>query len=208
MKIIDNIRYRFIELEEEPIPEEILEKYPKPQNMSKENEAIFDYAIRNLYDPNDITELKKFLMRDDIEGYSDKAYKDMNGVWTIGYGDTHGVKPGMITNKADAEIKLEENIKLASIPIINYLKMANKDGHHAIPLTQNQFDALVSMSFNAGPGIVNKKIIIPYLSKGDYIGASEQIPILTKDSQIGGLKVRRQLEIQYFFKSLDFIINN
>ena len=73
MCIIDNIRYRFIELEDEPIPPEILAKYPKPQNMSKENEAIFEYNLRNLYNPEDIDELKKFLMRDDIEGYRDVA---------------------------------------------------------------------------------------------------------------------------------------
>ncbi len=207
MSIIDNIRYRFIELEDEPIPQEILVKYPKPENMSKENEAIFEYNLRNLYNPEDIDELKKFLMRDDIEGYRDVAYKDINGVWTIGYGDTHGVVSGMKTNRNEAEKKLEENIKIASIPVVNYLKISENETKIPICLNQNQFDALVSISFNAGPGTVNKKIIVPYLSKGDYIGASEQIQNLTSDSYIGGLKVRRKLEYEYYWKDIDFLPN-
>ena len=118
-RIIDNIRYRIVELEEDDVSDEIRAKYKKPEGMSKENEAIFEYNLKNPYNPDNIDELKKFLMRDDVEGYRDTAYKDINGVLTIGYGDTHGVKAGMKTNRIEAEKKLEENIRLASTPIVN-----------------------------------------------------------------------------------------
>lgn len=204
-RIIDNINFKKNpDLKEE---EKIDPKYGKRPKMSEENEAIYDYALEHLYAPNNVNELKKFLMRDDVEGYRSNSYKDINGVWTIGYGDTYGVKSGMITTKEQAEKKLERNIKLASEPIQNYIKIAEKNTGYSIPLTQNQFDSLVSMSFNAGPGTVNKKIIVPYLSKGDYINAAKQIPYLTSDSNIGGLLIRRKLEIEYFWKGLEFIIN-
>ena len=202
-RIIDNINYR---KNSDLKDEEINPKYGKKPKMSEENEAIYDYALEHPYDPNDITELKKFLMRVDIEGYRENAYQDINGIWPIGYGDTFGVKKGMTTTKEKAEKKLEENIKLASEPIVNYLQIASKNSGFPIYLTQQQFDALVSMAFNAGPGIVNRKIIVPYLSKGNYINAAKQIPYLTSDSNIGGLPTRRKLEIEYFWKNLDFII--
>ena len=47
--------------------------------------------------PKGIALIKEF------EGLRLKAYKCPGGVWTIGYGHTTGVKPGMVITEAQAE---------------------------------------------------------------------------------------------------------
>jgi len=80
------------------------------------------------------------------EGCKLKAYLDTSGVWTIGYGNTYyedntRVKKGDIITQSRAE-SLFTTI-LSSFEK-NVLKVIKK------PLNQNQFDALVSLSFNIG----------------------------------------------------------
>lgn len=44
------------------------------------------------------------------EGYSDVAYKDSAGVWTICYGETNGVKRGMRLTKGECNAQLRDSI--------------------------------------------------------------------------------------------------
>ena len=71
-----------------------------------------------------------------------KAYKCPGGVWTIGYGHTAGVKPGMVITEAQAEEYLKADL-IAFERYLNGLGLA---------LNQNQFDALLSFIFNVGTG--------------------------------------------------------
>jgi len=77
------------------------------------------------------------------EGYRDHAYADTGKVWTIGYGHTKGVKQGDICNPAQAEHWLEEDLVSAESDVSRLVKA---------PLTDNQFAALVSFTFNLGAG--------------------------------------------------------
>jgi len=77
------------------------------------------------------------------EGYRDHAYQDTGGVWTIGYGHTRGVKQGDTCNPSQAEYWLEHDLEAAEAAVSKYAKA---------PLTDNQFAALVSFTFNLGPG--------------------------------------------------------
>ena len=71
-----------------------------------------------------------------------KAYQCPAGVWTIGYGSTGGVRPGDVITEAQAEVKLREDLRTAE----------NEVNRHKLNINQNQFDALVSFTFNVGSG--------------------------------------------------------
>jgi lysozyme len=87
---------------------------------------------------------------DFIKGYEKlrlKIYKDQAGYETIGYG--HKVLPGEDFSKgitkAQALDLLKQDVQGAVDAVNAGLKVSVK---------QNQFDALVSLAFNAGPGSV------------------------------------------------------
>lgn len=77
----------------------------------------------------------------EFEGLRLVAYQDSVGVWTIGYGHTKGVYPGMVITEAQALLFLNEDIASHAYGIFNYI---------TVQLNQNQFDALVSFHFNLG----------------------------------------------------------
>ena len=67
------------------------------------------------------------------------------GVWTIGYGHTDGVNQGMLITEKTADAFLKQDIQRAESEV-NRIKQ---------DLTQGQFDALVSFSYNLGTGWTN-----------------------------------------------------
>jgi len=81
-----------------------------------------------------------------FEGCKLTAYYDSNGkVWTIGYGHTgKDVYKGLVITQQQAENLLKQDLKSHE----NYVK--NKK-YVTIQLSQNQFDALTSFTFNCGP---------------------------------------------------------
>lgn len=76
------------------------------------------------------------------EGFRPRAYRCPAGVWTIGYGHTGGVKSGDVITAARGEELLREDLAHAERVI----------DMQCLPLSQNQFDALVSLVFNIGEG--------------------------------------------------------
>lgn len=79
-----------------------------------------------------------------FEGCRLKAYKCPAGVWTIGYGHTAGVKAGDIITQETAESYLRNDLVTYEKYVMNY------DGIYHF--NQNQFDALVSFTYNCGSG--------------------------------------------------------
>lgn len=80
------------------------------------------------------------------EGLRLEAYKCPAGVWTIGYGHTAGVKPGMTCSKEWALAWLKEDVFSAEVAVIKLKRRFN----------QNQFDALVSFTYNCGSANLSK----------------------------------------------------
>lgn len=76
-----------------------------------------------------------------FHAYFDKA----GGVWTIGYGHTKGVRPGMVWSAAKARRVLRRELNRSYAPAVADLKL---------PLTQPMFDALVSAVYNLGPAVL------------------------------------------------------
>lgn len=126
------------------------------------------------------------------EGLRLEAYLDTGGVWTIGYGHTGPeVVKGLKITLEQAEAYLSADLKTAEAGVNKYVKVL---------LTQNQFDALVSLTYNIGVSAFGLSTLVRLLNQGDYKGAAEQFLRWNKDNGrvIDGLTNRRRLERSLF----------
>jgi len=122
-----------------------------------------------------------------------------NDVPTIGFGTTRingrPVKLGQKISYEDAQQYFRQDLKFFEDVVNNSVK---------VPLSQNQFDALVSFVYNVGDGAFKNSTLLRLLNTGDYSGASKEF--LKWNKQAGkvlrGLTVRRELEKQLFAKDL------
>ena len=127
-----------------------------------------------------------------------KAYKDSVGVVTIGYGHTQNVKPtDVLKNKKEADDLLVLDVRENANYIRKILKSWKDKKNPGYMVTQGQFDALVSLSFNSGIGNVRKSVFLQELKKGNDKKAAELIKTY---NTIGtqGVSNRRQAEIDLF----------
>ena len=126
-----------------------------------------------------------------FEGCSLTAYKCPAGRWTIGYGHTNGVEKGQKITKKQAESFLKEDIEFYEDGVNKYV---------SAPLTQNQFDALVSFTYNVGLGAFKTSTLRQKLNAGDYTGAAKEFPRWNKSSGfvLNGLIARRKAEKELF----------
>lgn len=129
------------------------------------------------------------------EGCRLKAYMDTGGVWTIGYGHTEGVRAGDTCTQAQAEAWLVEDVVDAEKQVGNGVR---------VPLTQNQFDALVSLVYNIGGGAFFSSTLLRKLNAGDYTGAAGQFTrwIFDNGMIVNGLVLRRSDERALFLTGI------
>jgi GH24 family phage-related lysozyme (muramidase) len=115
-----------------------------------------------------------------FEGLRLNAYQDSVGVWTIGYGHTKGVHQGQNITQQQAEAFLQQDLAQAEAAV----------NSHALALTDNQFAALVSFTFNLGAGNLNK------LLKNGLGAVPTRIPLFDRagGQQLKGLTRRRSAE--------------
>lgn len=103
------------------------------------------------------------------EGYRDTAYTPLPGDKpTIGFGDTHGVKPGDKTDPVRALIKLGGHVNA----IERELHACVRD----VPLTQGEWDALVDLAYRVGsPKVCGSTLVSIYHTQPvNYAAACEQ----------------------------------
>jgi len=129
------------------------------------------------------------------EGLRLSAYQDTGGVWTIGYGDTHDVKPGMVITKQEAERRLYEDIKWVEGVLNSTVK---------VPITQKQYDALGSFVYNIGGTQFRNSTLLRKLNAYDYVGAANEFPKWKYDNGkvIRGLINRRRHEQELFIEGM------
>ncbi|QEL55978.1 lysozyme [Chromobacterium paludis] len=135
---------------------------------------------------NGINLIKQF------EGLKLTAYQDSVGVWTIGYGHTGtDVQPGQTISSDQAEQLLRQDLVRFEQGVGKLVKT---------PINQNQFDALVSFSYNLGLGNLQSSTLLRLLNQGDYQGAAGQFPLWDKagGKVLPGLQKRRQAEQALF----------
>jgi len=127
-----------------------------------------------------------------FEGLRLTAYQDSVGVWTIGYGHTGpDVKPGLTITQEQASALLLRDVA-GAVAAVNRLV--------TVPLTQNQFDALVDFTFNLGHGNLASSTLLRELNAGNTAGAAAQflVWVYAGGVQLPGLVKRRQAEAALF----------
>lgn len=131
-----------------------------------------------------------------FEGLRLQAYKDPVGIWTIGYGTTRGVRPGMTISTAEAEAFLQQDLVRFEQAINDAL---------AVPVNDNQFSALSCFTYNVGPGAFRSSTLLKMLNQQDVYGAADQFPRWNKAGgrPLAGLTRRRQAE-RLLFLGQDF----
>lgn len=128
-----------------------------------------------------------------FEGCSLKAYKCPAGVLTIGYGFTGNVRPDDIITKEEAEELLIKTLKKFEDAVNILVK---------VPLNQNQFDALVSFTYNCSINSLKNSTLLKLINKHDFIKAADEFLKWNKANgkELAGLTRRREIERKLFLK--------
>ena len=163
---------------------ETKEKGDKMEKINDQEKSNFDNIN---FSENALKKVRKFIA--DREGYSENAYQDTRGVWTIGYGHTKNVKQGDKITKEDAEKFFKEDLEEHIIPL-NKVK---------VPLNDNQKAALASLIYNIGGTSFSNSSILKKLNEGDMEGAAEAFELYCKETKtvnINGENVRKKFTNQ------------
>lgn len=125
-----------------------------------------------------------------FEGCRLTSYKCPSGVWTIGYGHTNGVYSGMTITESQAIEFLKKDLSSFESSVNRVCSKLN--------LNQNEFDALVSFTYNCGEG--NLSSLIKNRTKPEIADA---LLLYNKGNSgvLPGLVRRRQAERELFLKN-------
>ncbi|EQA1588789.1 lysozyme [Enterobacter hormaechei] len=132
----------------------------------------------------------------EFEGCKLTAYQDSVGVWTIGYGwtqpvDGKPIRAGMTIKQETAERLLKTGLASYESDVSRLVKVG---------LTQGQFDALVSFTYNLGSRSLSTSTLLRKLNAGDYAGAADEFLRWNKagGKVLSGLARRREAERALF----------
>lgn len=132
----------------------------------------------------------------DFEGKELKKYQDVVGKWTIGYG--HLILPSesfpVAISDKEAEALLRKDLATSEAGVNRWVN---------VMLTQNQFDALVSFTFNLGVGNLQTSTLLKLLNQGLMQEAADQFLRWNKagGKEVSGLTRRRIAERDLFLQA-------
>lgn len=124
-----------------------------------------------------------------------QAYLDPVHVLTIGWGHTNDngtqFNASSVWTQAQCDTEFLSDMAIFERAVSSLI---------TVPLNQNQFDALVSFTFNVGKGNLAQSTLLKKLNAGDYAGAAQEFPRWNKASGkvLAGLTRRRVAEAQLF----------
>lgn len=100
-----------------------------------------------------------------FEGFSATAYADVAGHMTIGYGHKLAAKEHITeVTQQQAEALLYEDVRWAEQAVRQCI---------AVPLSQGQFDSLVSFTFNLGAGALQRSTLRQKINRCEH----EAVPV-------------------------------
>lgn len=122
-----------------------------------------------------------------FEGLRLSAYQCAAGKWTIGYGHTRGVKQGQRITENQAEAFLIDDLMRAAAPLNRYV---------TVPLSRQQYAALLSFVFNVGASNFKQSTLLKKLNQGLYGSVPAQLVRWNKarGKVLKGLVRRRAVE--------------
>jgi lysozyme len=136
----------------------------------------------------------------EFEGFphGGRPYRDMVGVWTIGYGHTVGVGPGSARlTESQARELLRQDLDQHYGPAVNAVGVA---------LAQHQFDAIVSFVYNCGPGAIGPAMSVGRALRAQQWRAAADALLLwdrANGRPVAGLTRRRKAERALFLAADD-----
>lgn len=130
-----------------------------------------------------------------FEGYSPTPYLCPGGYWTIGVGhlitaaDAKKFAGGITEEMAEA--LLRQDVRVAERAIARLIKT---------PLTQNQFDALVSFTFNLGAAALQRSSLRQAINRREFDAVPAQLMrwVWAGGRKLPGLVRRRAAEGKLF----------
>ena len=128
----------------------------------------------------------------EFEGCKLKAYRDIVGILTIGYGHTgKDVNDGQVLTQEEADALLVKDLEKLQNNIRPHIKVL---------LTDNQFSALVVFSYNVGYIAFSGSTLLSKLNNNDFNGAAEQFVRWNRagGKAVPGLTRRREAEKNLF----------
>lgn len=134
-----------------------------------------------------------------FEGCRLSAYKCPSNKWTIGWGRTSGVYEGMVISQAQADQFLFEDVQRFVNAVNQYQARFN--------FNQNEFDALVSFTYNCGDGSLAN--VMSCCNTKQEI--AEECKLYNKSSTgqiLAGLVRRREEEYKLFMSGSNDQANN
>jgi lysozyme len=136
--------------------------------------------------------IKKF------EGYKDKAYQDVKGIWTIGFGLTqypNGVKvqPGDTITREQGEQYFKQTLQKFAQGVEDSVKAK---------INNNQFSALVSLAYNIGLTAFKNSTLLKLVNNNPNNPAIQNEFmkwVYSGGKKVNGLITRREAESKLYF---------
>ena len=138
-----------------------------------------------------------FKLLGELEGIVLKPYRDSVGIPTIGIGSTYYEDGTKVTMK-DKAITKERAIQLAKNVVKSFEARVNKS--IVVPMTQNQFDAMVLLCYNIGESGFARSSVVRNFNAGNLQEAADSFLLWNKagGKVSKGLTNRRQKERNLF----------
>lgn len=152
------------------------------------------------------------------EGVRQRPYRDVVGLWTVGVGrlmypeqfnlpNRRNAKPGYtgmcredypLKPEDDRVFSMEEVDGLLKFDLAKFERGVNR--LITVPIRQNQFDALVSFSFNLGLGTLQRSTLRQKVNRRDFEGAANEFLkyVMAGGKVFRGLVIRRTDERNLF----------
>lgn len=131
-----------------------------------------------------------------------KAYKLGDGMITVGWGHAQKIKQskfrvGQHITREMAEKLLHKDVEVASDGVRRMFQDWKDEGVD-IKITQDQFNALVSMALNMGVSGLRNSHVVDAIKSGNLKKAGETIKTTSVSKKFGGLEKRREKESEMF----------
>lgn len=124
-----------------------------------------------------------------FEGCRLTAYKCPAGIWTIGWGETLGVKEGDVWTQEQADARLRQRVGQFMLAVLQKCPRLHVEPHELL-------SACTSLAYNIGTGAFGVSSVCRKTKWQDYAGAADSFLLWNKAAGrvLKGLTLRRQYE--------------
>lgn len=128
-----------------------------------------------------------------FEGCRLKAYQDIVGVWTIGWGETLGVKEGMVWTQEHADHVLRQRVGFFLLETMRRCPQLFLE-------TPGRQASCTSLAYNIGLGAFGASSVSRYTKRQEFEAAAESFKLWNKAGGrvVRGLTLRRMQEAMYY----------